>query len=68
MTTILHNGNINSSVLTSGLQDATTCADRICKECGNDHGFINNFKDVRTIIDVLPELFPKFFKRKESLN
>jgi hypothetical protein len=38
-----------------------TCSDRICSQCGNDHSFKNNFKDVKTSIDALSELlFPKY--------
>jgi hypothetical protein len=32
------------------------CADRLCKECGNDHDFNPSFDDVKTTIDLIPEL------------
>jgi hypothetical protein len=35
----------------------TSCQDRICTGCGNDHSFRGSFKDTVTIIDTLPELF-----------
>ena len=38
----------------------------ICAECGNTHSYENNFDKVKTIIDVLPELFPKYFKTPKS--
>jgi hypothetical protein len=40
-----------------------SCADRICAECGNNHGFTGNFADVVTSIDVLSNLFSKDLKR-----
>jgi hypothetical protein len=42
--------------------DNKSCSDRICIECKTDHSFKGNFKDARTIIDLLPELFPEIFK------
>jgi hypothetical protein len=38
------------------------CDDRICSNCRADH----SFRDVRTFIDMLPELFPGIFKNSSS--
>jgi hypothetical protein len=44
-----------------------TCSDKICKVCGNDHTFKNNFQNVRTSIDAIPELL-QTKNNMESLN
>jgi len=36
--------------------------DRICAQCGKDHSFQHNFKDVKTSIECIPELIPLIFK------
>jgi hypothetical protein len=46
----------------------SSCPDSICVECRNDHSFRNNFEDIRTSIDALPELFPKCFVSLVSGN
>jgi hypothetical protein len=33
-----------------------TCADRICEQCGEDHDFNPSFDEVKTSIDVIPDL------------
>jgi hypothetical protein len=43
-------------------ESITSCSDRICIECTNDHSFRGNFKDAVTSIDMLPEIFPALFK------
>jgi hypothetical protein len=45
-----------------------SCLDRICKECGQDHSFTNNFEGVKTSIDALTELFPQYFRKREALS
>jgi hypothetical protein len=49
-------------------ESIASCSDRICIECKNDHSFRGNFEDARTIIDLLPELFPGIFKDNKSIN
>jgi hypothetical protein len=39
----------------------------ICNECGEDHGFKPTFDDVKTSIEVIPELLEKI-KAWEAFN
>jgi hypothetical protein len=50
----------------TGFESITSCYDRICIECTNDHSFRGNFEDATTLIDLLPELFPEIFKNNRS--
>jgi len=47
-------------------ESITSCPDRICIVCGNDHSFRGNIKDAITFIDLLPELFPEIFKENRK--
>jgi hypothetical protein len=40
-----------------GIEFITSCPDRICIECGNNHSFGGNFEDAITSIDMLPAIF-----------
>jgi hypothetical protein len=42
---------------TEGIESITSCPDRICIECGNNHSFRGNFDDTITSIDTLPAMF-----------
>jgi hypothetical protein len=68
MRNISYTKNIKDSILTLILSsriileqtdELSTCADRICEQCGNDHDFRSSLDDVKTSIDVIPELCQK---------
>lgn len=42
--------------------------DRICAQCGQDHGFKSNFVDVRTSIECIPDLIHLIFKEDIMKN
>ena len=42
--------------------------DRICAQCGQDHSFKQNFKDIKTSIEHIPELIPLIFKEDSMEN
>jgi len=44
----------------------TSCPDRICIQCTNDHSFRGNFEDAITIVDLMPELFLQIFKSNSN--
>jgi hypothetical protein len=46
--------------------DNKSCSDRIFTDCRTDHSFSGSFEDAITIIDLLPQLFPSFFKNSSS--
>jgi hypothetical protein len=60
-------GNLTRYVLgEQGEEPTTSCPDRICIECVNDHSFRGNIKDAITFIDLLPALFPEIFKENRN--
>mgnify|MGYP007135522591 CR=1 FL=1 len=40
--------------------------DHECKECGQDHSFKQNFEDVKTSIDIIPEMLRRRQPLKET--
>jgi hypothetical protein len=44
--------------------DYLTCPDLICEQCGQDHSFRPSFEDVKTSIDIIPQLLAR---RKECI-
>lgn len=68
MKNISHTKNIKDSILTLILSsriilkqtdEQSSCVDRICEHCGNDHDFRASLDDVKTSIDAIPELCQK---------
>jgi hypothetical protein len=60
------NNDLSDSLNKPNNNRLTLCQVRICFECGTNHSFRGNVEDAITSIDVLPELFPRFFKNCSS--
>jgi hypothetical protein len=46
--------------------DYLSCRDLICERCRQDHSFRPSFEDVKTSIDIIPELLAR--RKKQSLE